>query len=262
MKTFAMLVLACSLAHAQPAPRAITESGVTEKIGSRVPLDTPFTETRRGPVTLRQVLDGKRPVLLVIAYARCTMLCSLVLRAVATVARAMDREPGRDYDLVVISLDAKETIDEAARRQDALLAELGRGSDPSRWPYLIGSRRSIDAVTDALGFRYAWDARTEQYAHPAVIFALTPDGRVARYLHGIAFEPEEVETALDDAAAGRLLTTPAAEVMRCFRYDPASRRAGARAQRFLRIGAAAIFFASFAFIGLLVAWERRIRRRP
>lgn len=248
-----VLALAASPAHAATPPELA--AGVDEHPGAQVPLDVPFTTSRGERVTLGALLDGKHPALLVLAYARCTMLCSLVLRGVRTAVHELPREPGRDYLPIIISLDARETADEAARRQATLT------DDPRRWPYLVGPRTSIDAVAHALGFRYAWDPRTEQYAHPAVIFALTPDGRVARYLHGVEFPTAEVASALDDAAAGRVLSTAAVDVLRCFHYDPALRRVGARAQEFLRIGALAIFVMSFGGIALIVLWERRLRRR-
>jgi protein SCO1 len=254
-----LLMLFAATAHAAPNPSLA--AGVDEHPGAQVPLDVPFTTSRGESVTLRGLLDGEHPVLLVLAYARCEMLCSLVLRGAATAAHALPREPGRDYRLILIGLDARESVDEAARKQATLLAELGRGEDPQRWPYLLGPRTSIDAVANALGFRYAWDPRTQQYAHPAVIFTLTPDGRVARYLHGIEFAPEAVGAALDDAAAGRVMSTMAADVLRCFRFDPASRRVGERAQQILRAGALGIFLLSFSGIAMLVVWERRLRRQ-
>lgn len=254
---FAWAVTGASTAHAQPPPAPVASSGIDERLGSQLPLDVPFTAAGLGETSLRRLLDGERPVLLVLAYARCTMLCSLVLRGVVKLARALDRAPGTGYRLVLVSLDDRETIDEALRKQAALLAELDRGDGATTWPYLVGDRASIDAVATALGFRYAWDPRTEQYAHPAVIFALTPDGRVARYLHGIEFAPDEVGAALDDAAAGRLVSTATADVLRCFRFDPAMRRAGARVERFLRFGAAGLFLLLVSAIALLVMWERK-----
>jgi len=248
-------------AHAQPAPPPLAAAGVDEQIGARVTLDVPFTAARTGPLALRDLVDGTRPVLLVLAYARCRMLCSLVLRGVADVARQMPLVPGDDYRLVLVGLDPRETADEATRMQSALLDRLGRGDDPRRWPYLVGERASIDAVAGALGFRYAWDERTEQYAHPAVIFVLTPGGRIARYLHGVQFAPDEVAGALADAAAGRTSSSAAAEVLRCFRFDPATRRAGARAERLLQAGAAVSFLLLFAGITGLIVWERRRTRR-
>lgn len=227
---------------------SLLTASVEERPGARLPLDAPFTDAVAGPVSLGETLGG-RPALLVIAYARCTMLCSLVLRGAIEAAR------DRDTPLVVIGLDARETIDEARRKQAVLASDLGR-----ELPYLVGPRASIDAVAEAVGFEYEWDPRTEQYAHPAVMFAITPDGRVARYLHGVQFARNTVDGALADAAAGRMLSTQAADVLSCFRFDPVSRTAGQRAQLLLRVGAATIFLALLLTVALLVRWERR--RQP
>lgn len=261
-RVLVVCLLAARVAAAQPAPAAVLASGLDEKVGAQVPLDVPFIAAGYGPVTLGELLEARRPVVLVLAYARCTMLCSLVLRGVTEMAKRLPRAAGTDYELILIGLDADETLDEARRKQAALLADLGGDASPARWPYLIGRRESIDAVANAIGFRYAWDARTEQYAHPAVLFVLTPEGRVARYLHGVQFETAEVIAALDDAAAGRMMSTAAAQVMRCFRFDPANRRAGERAQTFLRIGAAGMFLMLLTTIALLVTWERKRRGAP
>lgn len=247
-------------ARAQKPPAMLAAIGVDEHVGAQVPLDVPFTAAGLGRITLRDVVDGKRPVLLVLAYARCTMLCSLVLRGVVDVARRMKLVPGDDYRLVLVGLDPRETIHEATRLQATLLEQLGRGGDASRWPYLVGERASVDAVAGALGFRYAWDPRTEQYAHAAVVFVLTPDGRIARYLHGVQFAPPEVAAALTEAAAGRTLSTAAAEILRCFRFDPTGRQLGARAERMLQVGAAIIFLLLLAVIATLIIWERRRAR--
>ncbi|MGE0547149.1 MAG: SCO family protein [Kofleriaceae bacterium] len=264
-RSFAMaVIIAGSLARpssAQVAPRALTQVSVDERVGAQLPLDTAFQAVGRGSVKLGDVIDGTKPVVLVLAYARCTMLCSLVLRGVATAARGMSLVPGDDYRLVVIGLDPKETIDEAARKQAVLLEQLGRPGERSRWPYLVGTRANIDAVAAALGFHYAWDPRTEQYAHAAVIFVVTPAGQVSRYLHGVQYEPRELAAALHDARDGRLISTAATELLRCFRFDPALRRSGERAELVLRIGGAVIFGMLAGLITTLVIWERRARRR-
>jgi protein SCO1/2 len=160
---------------------ASPELGIDEHVGAQVPLASRFTDTTGADVTLRDVLtpgDGK-PTLLVMAYARCKMLCSVVLRGVADGVKAGRLAPGRDFHLVVVSLDPRETPDEAARVQAALLERLGRTSDRRAWPYLVGAPEAVGALARSLGFRYAWDPRTEQYAHPAVVFVLTPDARIA-----------------------------------------------------------------------------------
>jgi protein SCO1 len=258
---YVLLAIAPRSLIAQPAPGPIVEAGIDERVGAQVPLDPRFSVVGQGEASLRTLVDGSRPVVLVLAYARCTMLCSLVLRGVVDAARRAPVRAGRDYQLLLIGLDARETIDEAARKQAALLAELERAGERSAWPYLVGTRASIDAVADALGFRYAWDPRTEQYAHPAVIFVLTPDGRVSRYLHGVQFDPDELARAVRDANAGKTVSTAAAEVLRCFRFDPASRRVGELAERVLQVGAGGVCAALVAMITALVLWERRRARR-
>jgi protein SCO1/2 len=228
---------------------------VEEHPGAQLPLDTAFTSVVHGPVALRRVMDGSQPIVLVIAYARCTMLCSLVLRGATSAVRKLHGTPNR---LVIVSLDSRETLDEARRKFTALREDV-RGGDVD---YLIGNRRAIDGVASTLGFRYAWDARTEQYAHPAVIFVVTPTGRVSRYLHGLEFPPDVLSPALRAAAAETIVTTTAAEVMRCFRFDPALRRDGARALLVLRIGGALILLMLLTMITILVRWERRRGRTP
>jgi protein SCO1/2 len=252
MKLAALVLATVATAHAGTV-------AVDERLGERIPLDLTFTEARGAPVTLRDYFRGDRPILLVIAYARCTMLCSVVLRGVGEVVRAMSLQPGRDYRLILVGLDPRETRDEAARKQAKLLAEIGHPNAPERWPYLVGD---VAPLADALGFRYAWDARTEQFDHAAVIFTLTPDGRVARYLHGARFDPDVVDNALQTAGAGRIgtATDDAIDLLRCFRFDPSKRTYGARFERFLQIGGGVLFFALVGTILGLLTWEHRRSR--
>jgi protein SCO1/2 len=248
------VALLAGVAYAQPVPPALARVALDERVGVQLPLDTWFTETRLGPRTLRSMLDPAQPTILVLAYARCTMLCNLVLRGTLDVVRKLEPVPGTDYKLVMIGLDAEEPLSEAREHHDALLLQLVRGD----WAYLLGERAAIDAIANPLGFRYAWDPRTKQYAHPAAIFVLTPEGRVSRYLHGVQFDPGEVESALELAAEGKLITTPAAAVLRCFRFDAGRRPTWV--ERYLRIGAALTAALSLAAIGGLVGRERRRRQ--
>jgi len=238
--------------------------GLDEHLGAPVPRALRFTDTRGTAVTLGDVIapgDG-RPTLLVMAYARCTMLCSVVLRGVAQSVAAMARTPGRDFHLVVVSLDPHETVDEAARKQAVLLEDIGRTGHRDAWPYLVGAPDQVAALAGALGFRYAWDARTQQYAHPAVVFVLTPDARVAEYVRGVRFPDPILADALDRAGRGELTSSAAQDLVRCFHFDPASRAYRARLQMYFQIGASAIFSALLALILSLVVWERRRSRRP
>jgi protein SCO1/2 len=244
-----------------PAARAV---GVEEHIGARVPTDLPFTDAQHHPVRLGDVLLGDRPVLLVLAYARCEMLCSVVLQSVAAAASGMKLVPGRDYRPVVVSIDPHETPDEAARRQTTLLERVGQAGAPSRWPFLVGSEASVRALADALGFHYAYDPASRQFAHPAVVFVLTPDGRIARYLYGVAYGAEPLARALGLAGRGLLQPTAAADasdqLLACFRFEAGATRHAAQIQRYFRAGAFVVFGLLASLVGGLVLWERR--RRP
>jgi protein SCO1/2 len=130
----------------------------------------------------------------------------------------------------------------------------------ARWPFLRGEERAIARLAGALGFRYAWDERTRQYAHPAVIFVITPDGRVSSSLHGVSYAPAELTAALFVAASGGSGESIAGSVLSCFRFDPAHRRYRAQMQRYFRVGAASIFVALALLVAGLLWWERRRRR--
>ena len=236
-----------------------TDVGIDEHVGARVPLALDFTDSAGARVALGDVIapgDG-RPTLLVMAYARCTMLCSVVLRGVADGVRASGLVPGKDFHLVVVSLDPRETPDEGARVQAALLDRVGAAGDRRAWPYLVGAPDQVAALARALGFRYAWDPRTEQYAHPAVAFVLTPDARIAEYLRGAAFPDPIVADALSRAAQGELTPDAAQDVIRCFHFDPALRAHQAAIRAYFEIGAGLVFGALTALVLALVLWERR-----
>lgn len=248
------LVVAAALA-AGPA----LDVGIDEHVGARVPLALAFTDSSGARVTLRDVLapgDGK-PTVLVMAYARCTMLCSVVLRGVADGVKAGRLAPGRDFHLVVVSLDPRETPDEAARVQAALLERLGRTSDRRAWPYLVGAPEAVGALARSLGFRYTWDARTEQYAHPAVVFVLTPDARIAEYLRGVSFPDPILDDAVTRAAAGQLTPDAAQDIVRCFHFDPSLRAHQAAIAAYFQIGAGLVFGGLAILVLALFVHERR-----
>ncbi len=164
--------------------------------------------------------------------------------------------------MVTVSIDPHEETAAAAARRSAILDQVGWPGHPERWTYLVGSERSIRALADSIGFRYAWDARSEQYAHPAVGTVLTPDGRVSRYLRGVEPTAASLRAALDTARAGQVAPVAIGEaVLRCFRFDPASRRHRDQIEAYLRTGAAVVALCLGSLVGVLFLWERR-RRRP
>src|SRR5262249_38286539 len=143
-----------------------------------------------------EALGNGKPALLVLAYSRCSMLCSLVLRAAAGLVPELGLTLGKDYSLVTISIDPRETPFEAGRTRALALARAGHADRAQDWPFLVGAEPEIQRVAASVGFHYAWDARTEQYAHPAVIFAISPEGRVAGYFYDLSPDAAAVRAVL------------------------------------------------------------------
>lgn len=250
------------------APPPIRDVGVDEHIGAALPLDLQFQDSTEQTVRLGDYFGDGKPVLLLLTYNRCAMLCSLVLRGTSKALAALaapatfDRLPGRDYRVINVSIDPRDTPHEAARKQAVVLDQVGLAGQPARWPFLVGEEPAIRALAESLGFRYAWDGRTEQYAHPAVIFVIDPQGRIARYLYGFELEPRALAAALsqdpDTLANGQ--TGLAEAILSCFRFEPSARIFGASIQRLFQGGALLVLFTLTTAVVLFVRRERRRER--
>jgi protein SCO1/2 len=263
-----VLVLGSSLASADPlpppgSPTWAESADVTEHLGAKLPLDLTFTDSAGAKTPLRSLFDGVHPVLLVLAYYECPQLCSLVLDGAVTAMRQLDSygwHLGPRYRVATISFDAREHIDQAARKQTSVLAALGR-ADRSAWPFLVGDEANITALTQALGFKFLRDPRTGTLAHTAVVFVLSPDGMISRYLYGTEFPARDVKLALLEASDGKTGSVGDKILLRCFHYDPSTRRYGLFIARFMKIGGAVIFGIAALVIFAFARYERRRTRR-
>lgn len=253
--TIAMLGPTPPLAAGVVAPNDIT---VDERLGATIPLELRLRDSRAREVVLGDYFTDGKPVLLVLAYYDCPMLCGLVLRGAATALQGMSWVPGREYRVITVSFDPEDGPREARARQESLLRAMGGDVDPERWPFLTGDAESIAKLTTALGFTAIRDESTGQFAHPAVIFALSPKGLISRYLYGMQFRPLDVRLALLEASEGRTGSSLDRLMLRCYAYDPATRRYGPLVTGLMRVGASGIL----ASLGLTLAllWRRERRR--
>jgi protein SCO1/2 len=247
-------LVSCAEARRPVGPRV---GGVEEHLGAALPLDAEFQSTQGALERLGQVVGRGQPTLLVLAYSRCAMLCSLVLRGAADLVPDLGLTPGQDYRLLTISIDPRETPYEAGRMQQVTLERAGL-ADASAWPFFVGQEASIRRVADSLGFRYAWDAPSEQYVHPAVIFTLSPAGRVSGYFYDLRPDPGAVRAALLGEAAPSARSVGTA-VLSCFRFDALGRKYGSTVQRLFQAGATAVALGLAVGIALLFRRERRAR---
>lgn len=258
------LVAALLLAAAAPSARALEKLpdsvGVVEKLGERVPLDLAFTDENGKRVTIGDYLADGKPVLIAPVYYKCAMLCSLTLNGIVGALRQQTWKLGQEYRVITYSIDPEEKPALAAEKQRGYLALLGlhpeeHGRD---WPFLTGDKKNIDALSDALGFKFRWDAVNKAWDHTAAIMALAPDGKITRYLYGVQYPPNDVRLSLFEAAGGKVGTTFERALLRCYAYDTATKSYRVFAVTFVRIGALSVL--GMLVILLTLLWRRDLRR--
>jgi protein SCO1/2 len=248
-----------------------SDVGISEYLGSELPLDERFVDHNGIDVRLGDYFTGDRAVVLIFGYHTCPMLCSLVQNATVQALRGVDLAVGRDYEVVVISIDPEDTRHTATKRRDIVLATYNAGRPPSKaaaevrdqgFHYLTGKEDAIRRTADAAGFHYHYDVAWKQYAHPAAIMLVTPQGRIARYLYGMEFNPKDMQYGLLEAQAGRNVSTLERVLLYCIHYDPGSGKYVVVVTRVMQVGGALILLVMCALLGGLLVRERRAARRP
>jgi protein SCO1/2 len=241
-------------ADTRPAP--LREIGFDQRLGETLPLDIALRDETGRTVRLRDYFRG-RPVVLSLVYYECPMLCTLSLTGLTSALSVLKMEPGRDFEIVTVSFDPRETPEQAQRRKKTYLDRYARPGAEVGWHFLTGERESLDALTRAVGFRYVWDADTRQFAHAAGVVGATPDGVISRYLYGIEYAPKDLRFALVESGQGRLGTPVDQFLLACYRYDPTHGRYGAYAMGMVRVGAIATLLVLGGFVAVMLRRERR-----
>ncbi len=238
---------------AVPAP--LREIGFDQNLDQRVPLDTTFRDEAGATVRLGDYF-GKRPVVLVFAYYDCPMLCTLVVNGLSSALGVLSLDPGKDFEIVTVSFNPRDRPAAAAAKKAGYLERYKRPGAAEGWHFLTGDQPSIDRLTKAAGFRYAWDADTRQFAHPSGVIVLTPDGRLARYLFGVEYGPRDLRFAIVEASAGKVGSPVDSLLLYCYHYDPMTGRYGLAIMRAMRLAGAATVLALGTFILVMVRRER------
>jgi len=242
------------VSSALPAP--LRSIGFDQNIDQRVPLDTLFRDESGATVRLGDYF-GRRPVVLVFAYFDCPMLCTQVINGLSSALGVLSLVPGKDFEIVTVSFNPRDTPAAAAAKKAVYLERYKQPGAAASWHFLTGDESSIERLTQAAGFRYAWDADTKQFAHPSGIIVLTPDGRLARYLFGIEYGPRDLRFGIVEASAGKVGTPVDSLLLYCYHYDPMTGRYGLAIMRVMRLAGAATVLALVAFILAMVRRERR-----
>jgi protein SCO1/2 len=224
-------------------------------------LNTEFINDKGERVALGTYFS-RRPVVLALVYYTCPMLCSQIMSGLIAGLRPLSLLPGRDFEVVAISINPQETVRDAAEARDTYSRKYSRKAGPAGWHFLTGSEAAIRAVTQAVGFHYRYDPASKMYLHASGVEILTPEGKLARYLYGVYFQPKDLKLGLIEASGNRIGSPVDQVLLYCYHYDPSVGKYGLAVLNLLR-GAAALFFAGMAIV-LIAMFRRDVRkvRRP
>jgi protein SCO1/2 len=260
-----LLAASASLAQTVPSnmgptaatlPPALRNVGFEPQLNAQMPLDLPFRdETGRG-VQLREYF-GQKPVVLAFVYYGCPMLCDQVQQGVVGTLRMLSFNPGRDYEVVFVSFDSRETPAMAAEKKKTALSHFRRPETNSGWHFLTGPQESIDAATHAANFRYNFFAKTNLFAHASGVMVLTPDGRISRYFYGIEYPGRDMRLSLVEASAGKIGTPIDHVLLYCYQYDPSTATYSASILKIIRLGGVLTILCIVG--GILIFRRRDIR---
>jgi protein SCO1/2 len=217
---FAVLQLSHVLAQrSDGGPDILENVGLDQKLGSQVPLDLEFLDESGQRVTLGQYF-GENPVILTLVYYECPMLCTLILNGTVRALRAMNFSAGQEFQIVTVSINPEETPSIASEKKAQYLESYRREGAENGWHFLTGTEDQIRPLADAVGFRYAYDPESGEYAHAAGIMVLTPEGKVARYFYGVEYSPRDIRLGLVEASSNQIGSPVDQILLFCYHYNP------------------------------------------
>ena len=251
-----MFVLVCRADAASPQEQIAARSGLDQKLNASVPLHARFRDEHGRTVELGNFF-GTKPVILALVYYGCPNLCTLVLNGILETGQELKLDAGRDYNIVVVSFDPKEQPPLAAAKKQTYIERYGRAGAADGWHFLTGDKDSIAQVAEAVGFHFAYDGTTRQYAHPSTMIVLTSAGTVARYFPGIEYPPREVRLALIGAAQNQIGSLADRVFLLCFHYNPRTGKYGLLITRGMQFAGISTALMLGAYIVRNVHRERR-----
>src|SRR5258705_4925706 len=266
----AVLLFAAAPVFAQAAPDNVGETSANRpailqnvafrpELNAQMPLDASFKDETGKDVRLGDYLHTQKPVPGAFVYYGCPMVCTQFEQGVVGALRMLSFNPGRDYEVVFVSLDDRDTAEMAAAKKKASLDHFRRPETAAGWHFLTGSKESIAAVTNAANFHFSYDTKHNLFAHASGIMLLTPEGRISRYFYGVEFPGRDLRLGLVDASQGKIGTAVDKMLLFCFQYDPSTARYSATIlslMRLLAVGTVA------ALLLMILVFRKRDKRAP
>ena len=237
-------------------PDALQKVGIDQKLGEQMPLDAEVKNEDGRVVKLGDYFKSGRPVIIAFVYYECPMLCNEVLNGLTGSLKGINLTAGKDFDVLAISFDARENDkpDLAKNKKASYVERYARPGSENGWHFLTATQNSIDKMTQAAGYKYLWDEKTQQFAHVGGIMVATPDGKLSRYFYGIDYAPSDLKFGLMDSAAEKIGNPAERLLLYCYHYDPASGKYGLAILRVMRVASVLTVAALGAMI--FIFWRR------
>jgi protein SCO1/2 len=219
-------------------PPGLKNVGIQQNLNEQIPADLAFTDDLGRPVKLGDYF-GKKPLILNLVYFTCPMLCGEELAGLESTLRVLKFDVGKEFDVITVSFDPKDTPEAAAKKKGEMLRRYKRAGAENGWHFLVGQQASIDAIAKAAGFQYEYDAQSGQFAHTTAIMLLTPQGKISQYYYGIEYPPNDVRLGLVAASHDKIGNVVDDFLLYCYHYDPEKGKYSATVMRILRIAGVA-----------------------
>lgn len=245
-------------------PTQLQDAGIKDtQLGSKVSIDElKFRNEAGQTVALSEYFKKGRPVVLNLVYFDCPNLCNLLLNGFLDTLKTMSWTPGREFEVLTISIEPKEGAELAAAKKKAHIEALGKPDAAQGWHFLTGTQENITRLTQEVGFGYKWDPVEKQWAHGAGLFLLSPEGKLSRILYGIAWGERELKLALLEASQGKVGTILDRVIMFCYSYNPHTRKYSLIVVRVMQVAAIATTLMLGSFIALSVRRQRKGEPTP
>ena len=240
---------------ANQRPPGLANVGIEQHLNQQIPPELTFHDETGKTVSLGDYF-GRKPLILNLVYYNCQMLCGEVLSGLTSTLRVLKFDVGREFDVITVSFDLRETPQIAAEKKKQYLERYGRKGAEQGWHFLTGQQDAITELTKAAGFQYEYDARTNQYAHTTAIMVLTPQGKIAQYYYGVEYAPKDLRLGLIEASQNKIGSLVDQVLLYCYHYNPATGKYGAVIMRVLRLAGMATIVFLGAFMMLMFRRDR------
>lgn len=241
---------------ASAKPKELEGVGITERTGHQIDLNLEFRNEEGSLVPLRSIVDGSKPIVFGLVYYGCPNLCNFFMNGVTDVLKESKWNPGKEFDVVFVSIDPKETNDLAVKKKETYMQAYGRVETRSGWHFLTGSEANIKALASQVGFGYRWDKDSKQWAHAAAAIIATPHGQISRYLYGIMFDEKTLRLSLLEAGKNKIGGLVDRILLFCYKFDPTRNKYSLYAMNLMRIAAALTILVMGFF---LIPYWRKVR---